>query len=59
MRPTVLVTAAISEEDIAEALALLRQKAEVRISRLCRALAEQELLQEPKGVDTIFAGGDP
>jgi len=59
MRPTVLVTAIIGEDDMGEALALLRQKAEVKVSRFGRAFTEDELLHELRNVDAVFAGGDP
>jgi len=59
MRWTVLVTAVIAEDDMAEAFAMLREKADLRVTKLGRALTEQELLEELRDVDAVFAGGDP
>lgn len=59
MGATVLITALIGEEDMTEALALLRQWATVRMSAYGRALTEEELLSELRGVEAVLGGGDP
>ncbi|MEM2926498.1 MAG: phosphoglycerate dehydrogenase [Candidatus Bathyarchaeia archaeon] len=55
----VLITALIDEEHMPEALALLRSKAEVRLNPYGRVLREEELIEELRDVDAVFAGGDP
>ncbi|MEM3693361.1 MAG: phosphoglycerate dehydrogenase [Candidatus Bathyarchaeia archaeon] len=55
----VLITALIDEDRMPEALALLRSKAEVRLNPYGRVLREEELIEELRDVDAVFAGGDP
>lgn len=55
----VLITALIDEDQMPEALALLRSKAEVRLNPYGRVLREEELIEELRDVDAVLAGGDP
>lgn len=59
MKHKVLVTTLIDEDFMPEALALLRSKADVKLNRYGRALTEEELIENLRDVDAVWAGGDP
>jgi len=59
MKSKVLITTLIDEKFMQKALGLLREKAEVRLNPYKRALTEDELITQLRGIDAVFAGGDP
>jgi len=59
MKNKVLITTIIDEKFMQKALGLLRERAEVRLNPYRRALTEDELITQLKGIDAVFAGGDP
>jgi len=59
MENKVLITTVIDEKFMQKALGLLRERAEVRLNPYRRALTEDELITQLKGIDAVFAGGDP
>ncbi len=59
MKNKVLITTLIKEKFMRKALGLLRVKAEVRLNPYKRTLTEDELITQLKGIDAVFAGGDP
>ena len=59
MKNKVLITTLLDEKFMQKALGLLREGAEVRLNPSKRALTEDELITQLKGIDAVFAGGDP